>query len=408
MTPLRILFVVRPSSVHSARWINQIGGCGWDLHVFAASEGTWHPAFQNVTAYSYASRPAVEADKTFRGKRLWPLPLAADRVKMLATRLPERWSSRAAWLARAIRWLKPDIVHSLEFQQAGYLTLKARALYEGRFPPWAVSNWGSDIYLYGPLSEHVERIRGILAACDYYACECNRDVKLAREYGFTKTALPVLPIAGGFQVDHLAQYRQPGPASARRVIALKGYQHWAGRALVGLRALELCSDQIKAGGYTVAVYLAEEDVRIAAERMALRTGIPLEILPPASHENVLRLHGRSRVSIGLSISDGLSTSALEAMVMGAFPVQSNTSCLTELVKDGETALMVPAEDPAEVAVAIRRALADDAMVDRAAESNMRLAAERLDYSVIQPRVVEMYERIATEIATKRPEDLERS
>jgi hypothetical protein len=396
MTPLRILFVVRPSSVHSSRWINQIVGCGWDLHVFAASEGAWHPDFQSITAYSYASRRADATNKSFRGRRLWPLPIAADRVKMLGSRLPERWSSRAAWLARVVRWLKPDIVHSLEFQQAGYLTLKARTLYEGQFPPWAVSNWGSDIYLYGPLSQHIEKIKGVLAACDYYASECHRDVKLARQYGFTKTALPVLPIAGGFKLDHLGRYRQPGPTSARRVIALKGYQHWAGRALVGLRALELCSDQIKAGGYTVAVYLAEEDVRLAAERMALRTGIPLKILPPASHEEVLRLHGRSRVSIGLSISDGLSTSALEAMVMGAFPVQSNTSCLTELVNDGETALMVPAEDPVEVAAAIRRALSDDAMVDRAAEFNARLAAEHLDYNVIQPRVVEVYERIAAE------------
>jgi len=400
MKPLRILFVVRPPSVHSARWINQIAGCGWDLHVFGAFESPWHPDFENVTAYSYASGPD-RADKMFRSKKLWPLPIATERMKMLASRLPEHWSSRAAWLARAIRWLKPDIVHSLEFQQAGYLTLKARSVYEGRFPPWVVSNWGSDIYLYGPLAAHVDKIKSILAACDYYACECHRDVQLAREYGFTKTALPVLPIAGGFRVDYLAQYRQPGPTSARKVVTLKGYQHWAGRALVGLRALEQCAEQIKAGGYSVAVYLAEEDVRIAAEHMALRTGIPLEILPPSSHENVLRLHGRSRISIGLSISDGLSTSALEAMVMGAFPVQSNTSCLTELVKDGETALMVPAEEPTEVAAAIRRALADDAMVDRAAELNIRLAAERLDCSVVQPQVVKIYERIAAETAAAR-------
>jgi glycosyltransferase involved in cell wall biosynthesis len=76
--------------------------------------------------------------------------------------------------------------------------------------------------------------------------------------------------------------------------------------------------------------------------------------------------------------------------------------LTELVKDGETALMVPAEDPPEVAAAIRRALSDDAMVDRAAEINTRLAAERLDCSVIQPQVIEMYERIAAEIKAQRP------
>ena len=82
-------------------------------------------------------------------------------------------------------------------------------------------------------------------------------------------------------------------------------------------------------------------------------------------------------------------------------MQSNTSCLCELVKDGETALMVPAEDPVEVATAIRRALSDDALVDRAAELNLRLAAERLDYSVIQPQVGEIYQRIAKEIAAQR-------
>jgi Glycosyl transferases group 1/Glycosyl transferase 4-like len=401
MTGLRILFVVRPPSVHSARWINQIVGRGWDIHVFGAFESPWHPDFRNVTTYSYSTRGTPRrAGKTLRERRLWPLPLFADRAKIVAAHLPEHWSSRAAWLARVIRWLNPDMVHSLEFQQAGYLTLQTRALYKGRFPAWVVSNWGSDIYLYGPLAEHVEKIKGILAACDYYACECHRDVTLAREYGFTKTALPVLPVAGGFQLDQLAQYRQPGPTSARKIIALKGYQHWAGRALIGLRALEFCSDQIKAGGYTVAIYLAEDDVRIAAERMSLRTGIPIEILPPASHEEVLRLHGRSRVSIGLSISDGLSTSALEAMIMGAFPVQSNTGCLNELVKDGETALIVPPEEPVEVAAAIQRAISDDTLVDRAAESNARLAAERLDYRVIQPRVVEMYERIGAEIRAR--------
>jgi glycosyltransferase involved in cell wall biosynthesis len=397
MTRLRILFVVRPPSVHAARWINQIVGRGWDIQVFGAFESPWHPDFRNVTTYSYST---AGAGNTLRKRRLWPLPRGADRARMLAARLPEHWSSRAAWLARLMRWLNPDMVHSLEFQQAGYLTLQARALYKGRFPPWVVSNWGSDIYLFGPLAEHVDKIKGILGQCDYYACECHRDVRLAREYGFTKTALPVLPIAGGFHLDYVEQFRQPGPTSARRVIALKGYQHWAGRSLVGLRALELCAEEIKAGGYGVAIYLASPDVELAAERMSLRTGIPIELLPAVSHEEILRLHGRSRVSIGLSISDGLSTSALEALLMGAFPVQSNTGCLTELVSDGETALIVPPEDPTEVAAAIRRALSDDRLVDRAAELNAQLAADRLDYRVIQPRVIEMYERIAAEIRRK--------
>ncbi|MDQ3665030.1 MAG: glycosyltransferase [Acidobacteriota bacterium] len=399
---MRILFVVRPTSVHAARWVNQIADQGWDIHLFPAHEGPTHSEFRNLTAYGLTSSRAQRRNPTIRSRVLWPLPLGADRLKILAARfLPADWSSRAAWLARVIRRVKPDMIHALEFQQAGYLTLQARALYEGQFPPLVASNWGSDIYLYGPLNEHKAKITALLSGLDYYGCECRRDVELARAYGFKGEALPVLPVAGGFRIEEMRRHRQSGPTSARRVIALKGYQHWAGRSLVGLRAIEQCADEIKAGNYRVAVYLADMDVQIAAERMALTTGIPVEIVPPGSHDDMLRLHGRARVSVGLSISDGLSTSALEAMVMGSFPVQSDTSCLTEIVRDGETALMVPPEDPSAVAAAIRRAITDDALVDRAAEINARMAAEHLDYSVIQTQVVQMYARIAAQIRAKK-------
>lgn len=393
---MRILFVARPVSVHAARWVNQVADNGWDLHLFPAFEAPVHPDFRNITTYSLMHDPSQELNPAIRERVLWPLPRGVGQMRALARRGPAHWSSRAAWLARIIRRVKPDFVHTLEFQLAGYLTVEAKSYFKGSFPPWIATNWGSDIYLYGPLSAHTEKVKAILSNCDYYSCECHRDVALARAYGFKGEVLPVLPIAGGFNVEKMQQHRQPGPTSARRVVALKGYQHWAGRALAGLRALELCADVLKSGGYRVAVYLANDDVQIAAERMSRAAGIPVDIVPPSSHEEMLRLHGRARVSVGLSISDGLSTSALEALLMGSFPVQSNTSCLTELVRDGETALMVPPEDPPEIAAAIRRALTDDALVDRAAELNAEMAARRLDYGNVQSQVAAMYERMAAQ------------
>lgn len=381
-----------PDNVHSARWINQIADQGWDLHLFPSFEAPLHPDFRNVTTYSVAD---TQPNPRRKSRVLWPLPKGGDRLRLISSKFPPHWFSRAAWLSRLIRWLKPDIIHTLEFQRAGYLTLETKAAFKGRFPPWIASNWGSDICLYGPLSGHKEKIKGILSNCDYYSCECHRDVGLARAYGFQGEFLPVLPMAGGFDIERMQQYRQPGPTSTRRLITLKGYQHWAGRAMAGLRAIELSADLLKERGYRVAVYSANPDVQLSAERVASSTGIPFEDVPASSHEDMLRLHGRARVSIGLSISDGLSTSALEALVMGAFPIQSDTSCLAEeLVRDGETALMVPPEDPTEIAAAIRRAVIDDELVDRAAEINKRTATERLSSSVIQPQVIATYERLA--------------
>lgn len=400
MRSLRILFVARPYSVHTARWINQIADLGWDLHLFPGSETSAHRDYRNITTYYFERDPRAQQHQSVRTRTLWPLPFAGSRVKSLASRLPSTWTDRAAWLARIIRRINPDIVHALEFQEAGYLVARTKPLFsDGEFPPLIVSNWGSDIQLYGPLPEHTEKVKAVLAAADYYSSECERDVALAREYGFSGEAFPALPASGGFDLENMRQYRQPGPTSARRVVALKGYQHWAGRALVGLRALELCADGLKARGMTVALHsVYNADVRLAGETVAHRSGLTINITSSESREDVLRTQGQARVSIGLSISDGLSTSALEALIMGAFVVQSDTSCLMELLAEQETALMVPPEDPREIAQAIMRAVTDDEFVDRAVAVNDRIVAERLSDRVIQPKVMAMYQRVVESTA----------
>jgi glycosyltransferase involved in cell wall biosynthesis len=277
-------------------------------------------------------------------------------------------------------------------QAAGYLTMDVRKNYKGQFPPWIVTNWGSDIYFFGRLANHVNKIKAVLAACDYYSCECYRDVQLAKQMGLKNEVLPVFPNTGGFDLVRAAQSRQQEPTSSRRLILLKGYQYWAGRALVGLRAISSCARELQ--GYSVAVYLARKDVKRAAVLVSRSTGIPIEVIPYCSHEDMLRLFGRARISIGLSISDGISTTLLEAMMMGAFPIQSCTACADEWIVDGESGFIVPPEDPEPIAAAIRRAVSDDALVDRAAELNAKVAQERLDQKIIRPQVIAMYEKIA--------------
>ena len=399
---MRILFVAFADSVHTTRWINQIADQGWDIHLFPALDSRIHPDLKNLTVHDCIIRPPHLRKRRVRvaGGCPWPFVRNADQIDYLLKRLRQSeelvpWvTERSQRLARVIRRVKPDIIHSLEIQHAGYLTLEARNHLGDPFPTWIVTNWGSDIYLFGRLPDHADKIREVLAACDYYSCECRRDVELGRAFGFKGEVLPVLPNAGGFDLEWASQFRQPGPTSARRLIMLKGYQTWAGRALVGLRALELCADVLK--GYRVAVYLANSDVALAAELVSDSTKTPVDIIQESSHEKILRLHGRARISIGLSIGDAISTSFLEAMVMGSFPVQSCTGCADEWVRDGETGLLVPPEDPQVIAAAIRRAVTDDNLVDRAAERNAMVASKRLERSIIQPQVIAMYRRIATQ------------
>jgi len=393
---MRILLIALPDSIHTARWVSQIADRDWDIHLFPSLDvGFVHPEMNNLKAYL----PLYGIRRCPGSVKIKGLPLFSDYFARGATSLLTKAGFYKDYqlnrLLKLIRKVKPDIIHSLEIQHAGYLALEARKRMTGGFPPWIVTNWGSDIYLFGRLPEHEARIRDVLAACDYYSCECQRDVCLAKAYGFAGRVLPVFPNAGGFDLEYVAAMRSPGPVSARRVIMLKGYQHWAGRALVGLRALARCSDLLR--DYEVAIYGASPDVKLAGELFSQSTGVQTTIVPKDSpHFEILRLHGRARISIGLSISDAISTSLLEALVMGSFPIQSWTACADEWIEDGRTGILVPPEDPEEVEKAIRRALTDDELVDQAAESNQRLARERLDRARLQSMAADIYTTVMKE------------
>jgi glycosyltransferase involved in cell wall biosynthesis len=82
------------------------------------------------------------------------------------------------------------------------------------------------------------------------------------------------------------------------------------------------------------------------------------------------------------------------MIMGAFPVQANTISTAEWIRDGENGLLVPAEQPEAIAVAIQRASTDDELVERAAELNIAIADQRLDQEKLRPQIIEMYKKAA--------------
>jgi glycosyltransferase involved in cell wall biosynthesis len=392
---MRILFVAMANSVHTAGWVNQLADTGWDIHVFDAMEGSLTPELKSVTAYTFY-RPAESSCNVKKVHSILPLPRGVgffgSRSKLLSRFL---MPSRVDSLTRLIRHLEPDIIHSLEMQHESYPLLEVKRKLGGKFSiPWIYSSWGSDLYLFSDQPEHKERIKEVLDTCDYYIADCQRDVEIATKLGFKGEVLGVFPGIGGFDIASMKKLIHPQPPSIRKTIALKGYSGWAGRAIVALQALQLCADMLQ--GYTVVVYSANDEVEHVARYISRVTGISFEVLPHSPREKIVRLMGSSRLAIGMSISDGTPNSMLDAMVMGAFPIQSDTISTAEWITHGENGLLVPPEDPETLAVAIRQALSDDTLVDHAAKKNARITAERLDRSVIKPTVVAMYEKVATQ------------
>jgi hypothetical protein len=280
----------------------------------------------------------------------------------------------------------------MEFQHAGYLVLDALERIRGPAPKWIATNYGADIMLFGKQAEHQAKIRRLLSRCNYYCAECHRDVLLAREFGFTGQPLLIVPSGGGLDLSEVDRLRQPGKTSTRRTIAIKGYQHFAGRALTALKAIEICHDHLS--GAELKIFTPYREVEAEAERLKQLHGLRISCLPEiVPHEEILKLHGSARISIGISIADGISTSLLEAMAMGSFPIQTSTACASEWIEDGKSGFIVEPDDPETIADRIVRAVTDDELVDRAAELNLQKIRQHGNSDVVRRLVQSAYLRV---------------
>jgi glycosyltransferase involved in cell wall biosynthesis len=105
----------------------------------------------------------------------------------------------------------------------------------------------------------------------------------------------------------------------------------------------------------------------------------VQFLGGVSQERLLDELRSASIYVSLSKSDGTSTSLLEALACGLFPVLSdipqNREWITPELKNG---ILVPLDRPESVAEALRRALGDDGLRARAVEINRRLVLERAD------------------------------
>jgi glycosyltransferase involved in cell wall biosynthesis len=108
---------------------------------------------------------------------------------------------------------------------------------------------------------------------------------------------------------------------------------------------------------------------------------------------MLALFARARFYLGVNISDAISTAMLEAMALGAFPIQTNTACCDEWIEDGRSGFAIPPDDVGLIADRVRRAATDDALVDAAAALNWATVQERLDSRRLKAQAIEFYDRI---------------
>lgn len=90
--------------------------------------------------------------------------------------------------------------------------------------------------------------------------------------------------------------------------------------------------------------------------------------------------------------DGIPVSLMEAMALKVPVVSTRLSGIPELVRDGETGLLIPPRDPVALADAIETLLNDSALAGRLAENAHRLVSEEFDLRKNARRLAELIEQ----------------
>jgi glycosyltransferase involved in cell wall biosynthesis len=387
----KLLVLAMDGSGHTFRWIKQLADSDWQVH-FYASHSLGTPSEWHSLPFVHVHRP-----KNVRLRALYELLSFPQFYWKLFRRIPFReflihWTDYTGErskqdLQRLVQTLQPDIVHTLHTQTSAYLYDEIQKKIPKPKPLWMHSLWGSDLYFCSWFHYHIAKIRSVLRSVDSLVVEGFRDAELAKKLGFEGQILGPLPAFGGF--DYFWSEEEIFiPPSKRKAIVVKGYQDAVGRLFTALKALELNSDLLSE--YTIYALGAKDEGAVAnVDMLRARNNIRIYPMQHLNSAEVLKVFKSSRISISLSISDGLPATFIEAFASGTFPIHSKDSVSPEWCPPGGAAF-VDAQDPLEVARALRDALLDDTAVDRAAEINKSFLREKLSPTVIRMQSINSY------------------
>lgn len=273
-----------------------------------------------------------------------------------------------------------DYVHALEIQGAGYLYSELPEDIIGK-NKLILTNWGSDIHFFAHQKIHNEKISKIVSIAKYYSAECERDYTLLKNYNFTGKTLPCIPNSGGFSLDEINSSQTL--ASDRTLILCKGYGGLFGQAQLVIPAIATALAQHEQ--ITSFFYSVTADIENSIKSLQMTYGDRVNystVAKSISREELLDFFGNARIYIGCSRSDGISTSFLEALIYGAYPIQTNTSCANEWIDKGAHATLIGLRST-EISEALHDAIMDDDLVNLAQADNRRIARQHLDENKIR-------------------------
>jgi glycosyltransferase involved in cell wall biosynthesis len=360
-------------SIHSAHWIERFSNTDVSIEVYPSQK------FRHVHPKIVEQLNQSSNIKLIGRNRFVPLSIFGYKdflINEFFSKLLRR-NHRLQSLQSHLDKGDFNFVHALEIQAAGYLSAKL-SLKSGT--QLIVTNWGSDIYFFKDLATDAPLIRNLLQKTHRYSAECVRDYDLARSMGFTGLELPVIPNSGGN-----SYITTENSVQKEMLIVVKCYGGRFGRGDLSIKAVS----KLLQNGTQFRVFFYSVPQEYEKEIVTLQRQFPGQvdfctIRRGKSHAELMDLFNRARIYLGCSISDGISTSFLEAISHGVYPIQTNTSCANEWVEKGIHASLVSL-DIDQISSELLSMTAKWQSLEKLASHNLEVARALLDPENIQAK-----------------------
>ena len=378
---MKILMVAIPNH-HFFQWVNQLENFGFDVFWFDATDGG--PKSDKINWVNQIKGWKLKWDFPFRTslKKNWP------KLYCFLQRYNENNVSKE--FEKVLQKINPDIVHCFEMKLTGIPIL---SVMEQNMIPLIYSSWGSDMFNFHNLGVSKQETKNFLHRTNYLITDCKRDYNIAKKNGFNNKFLGVFPGNGGLQID-VSKIKS---LNERSIILIKGYEDGIGKASVVLKALELVKPTILKDK-CIIIYSADLILESQIKSSKILSKLPITFYSRynfVTNYKLLELMGESCIYIGNSISDGLPNGLLEAMAMGAFPIQSNPGNVTEeIVKNGENGFLIQNPlDEKEISQLIENSLNDKFLRKNAQDYNVNFIDENYNRNELQAKIVKLYNTI---------------
>src|SRR5467141_496011 len=335
-----------------------------------------------------ADRDASDVDGTFPAV-IDRLPISARSTKTLPGLL--LWSRRAARLARQHR---VRFVYCGNVKPAGY---PARWVYERLRVPYGLILYGGDL-----LSEQHKIRQSAFKRRTARVIFGGAAVLVAISNWTRDLTLSVLGELGldahgqRLRVVHMgtdpSQFR-PGVVTAARLEQIKGID-------TVIQALPAILEREPDVGYVIA---GRGPDRERLEKLAHKLGVAdrVRFLGLVGDQDLPAVYNLGSVYLGMSRRvgrmdvEGFGISLVEASACGLPVVAGNSGGIPDAVRDGETGILVPPEDPAALADAVCRVLADRGFATQLGQNGRRAVETHFNWD----RVVRDLRAIESEVVS---------